>query len=243
MVFGVICEQGPICFTIVPLKTKINQDTYQAMIKEHVVPRIKAYEAQPGGKKVIFQQDGASSHTAKTTLDFFGKEKLLLLQNWPPKSPDLSPIENIWSLMKRDLQHDRPLTLQELVGRVGECFSKASSASTCKNLYRSLPNRLQLCIDNDGARLPYWAFQRNFLYTIYCLSDVLFFVSLEILFCCWRFLCQMFICCSIFTVVFANWKSAGTRRFLCKGHSICFFFSFFSVEDAVFLLSLSTVKK
>ena len=126
---------------------------------------------------------------------------------------------------------------------VGECFSKASSASTCKNLYRSLPNRLQLCTDNDGAQLPYWAFQRNFLYTIYCLSDVLFFVSLEILFCCWRFLCQMFICCSIFTVVFANWKSAGTRRFLCKGHSICFFFSFFSVEDAVFLLSLSTVKK
>ena len=61
MVFGVISEQGPICFTIVPQKTKINQDTYQEMLKTHVLPRIRKYESQPGGIKIVFMQNGASS--------------------------------------------------------------------------------------------------------------------------------------------------------------------------------------
>lgn len=43
------------------------------MIRQHVIPKIRNYEKN-AGVSVMFQQDGASSHTAHTTLDFFGKE-------------------------------------------------------------------------------------------------------------------------------------------------------------------------
>ena len=155
MVFGVICEQGPICFTVVPLKTKINQDTYQAMIKELVLPKIRSFEQQPGSPKVTFQQDGASSHTAHTTKDFFGRECVNLLQDWPPKSPDLSPIENIWGIMKQELSKHPALTLKELEERVVQAWQNACTAKTCKKLYESMRNRLELCIQNGGSRIRY----------------------------------------------------------------------------------------
>ncbi|GFW31845.1 transposable element Tcb1 transposase [Trichonephila clavipes] len=44
----------------------------------------------------IFQQDNAQSHAARIVQRFFVNHQIELLP-WPARSPDLSPIENIWS--------------------------------------------------------------------------------------------------------------------------------------------------
>ena len=65
------------------------------MISNQVVPCIRQYKSQPGSGETFFQQDGgAPSHAAKANIDKFGQEQVALLPNWPPRSPDLSPIEN-----------------------------------------------------------------------------------------------------------------------------------------------------
>ena len=52
--------------------------------------------------KLIFEQDGASSHTSK--FNIFLLNKLFTKDGWlqnPPNSPDLAyPIERLWGLIK-----------------------------------------------------------------------------------------------------------------------------------------------
>ena len=57
-------------------------------------------EAQPG---LAFQQDGAPSHTAKTTKCWLARNDIPLFPH-PPNSPDLNPIEPIWHELKKRLR-------------------------------------------------------------------------------------------------------------------------------------------
>ena len=45
--------------------------------------------------------------------EFFKENKLIAI-SWPPLSPDLNPIENLWDHMKRKIKRRSPQTLVEL---------------------------------------------------------------------------------------------------------------------------------
>lgn len=59
--------------------------------------------AEPG---LIFAQDNAPTHTAyrvQSWLQEWARENGVLLVAWPPYSPDLNPIENLWKLIKEEI--------------------------------------------------------------------------------------------------------------------------------------------
>jgi hypothetical protein len=63
----------------------------------------EALEEQHGRYGFIFQEDNAPGHgPCRGVLQEFAR-----LWNWPVKSPDLSPIEQVWAYLKRKLRGRR----------------------------------------------------------------------------------------------------------------------------------------
>ncbi|GFY05709.1 transposable element Tcb1 transposase [Trichonephila clavipes] len=68
----------------------------QRYISEVLEPVVLPY--LQGLVTAIFQQDNARPHVARIVERFFVNHQIALLP-WPARSPDLSPIENMWSMV------------------------------------------------------------------------------------------------------------------------------------------------
>ena len=71
---------------------------------------------------------------------------------WPPSSPDMSPIEGIWSLLKRRNQnrHSRPVTVRALHSAIQEEWDSITSDEIL-SLTSSVPEHIQELLLNHGG--------------------------------------------------------------------------------------------
>lgn len=123
--------------------------SYITLLREKILPWIRR---QRKGN-LIFQQDNAPAHTARATTQFFAEEKVDVL-DWPSNSPDLNPIENIWGILKRNVDKRRPQTLNDLISIAKEEWKKIS-LSTVKACIDSMPKRLNDAIQRKGEKTDY----------------------------------------------------------------------------------------
>ncbi|GFU12791.1 RNA-directed DNA polymerase from mobile element jockey [Trichonephila clavipes] len=116
------------------------------MITNFFIPELNNHDVQ----ELWFQQDGATRHTARATIDLlkdtFGDHLIsrFELVNWPPRSCDLTPLDYfLWGYVKSFVYVDKPQTLDHLEDNI------------CRVISDIRPQMLEKVIENWTSRLDY----------------------------------------------------------------------------------------
>lgn len=136
MIWGCMTATG--VGKIYMLEGTINSRMYLEIVKDTV----EAEARRLIGPDFIFQQDNAPIHTAKIVKQYFRENDFTVL-NWPPQSPDLSPIENLWDHLKTKISDKKPRNLLELRKLINVDWIKIEP-DCCRELVESIPHRLCL---------------------------------------------------------------------------------------------------
>ncbi|GFT19275.1 transposable element Tc3 transposase [Trichonephila clavipes] len=110
----------------------------------------RAQKLRLKSSRVQFQQDGATCHTARATIDLlkdtFGDCLISRFGpvNWPPRSCDLTPLDYfLWGYVKSLVYEDKPQTLDHLEDNIRRVIADIR------------PQMLEKVIENRTSRLDY----------------------------------------------------------------------------------------
>ena len=127
-------------------KATIDSQKYRQILAE-IVPYTDAlYE-----EGWILQQDGATPHKSAKTKNWLSGNNIQILQ-WPPSSADLSPIENVWQILKNEVEEKTPKNVPELREKIQESQHILTSEMR-SNLMNSVSVRLNEVICSKGKQI------------------------------------------------------------------------------------------
>lgn len=147
---------GPYFFEDVDGNTvTLNGNRYRQMLQEYFFHEVEDMNTE----NIWFQQDGATAHTARETMDMlrmnFPQRVISRFDDvpWPPRSIDLSPLDIfLWGYLKGKVYIDKPNTLQELklkiIQEINRIIPEMLSA-----VMNSVIKRVRLCFTNNGNHL------------------------------------------------------------------------------------------
>ena len=141
-----ISARGKVGINI--FKQNLKSDKYIDILSNNLLPHIA--ELYPNGW--YFQQDNHPVHTSRAVKIFI--EKNMKYINWPRYSSDLSPIENLWPILKKNIRKKQPQTVTELENFIYEEWNKLKD-DYISSLCKSIQSRITQCIENCGDKINY----------------------------------------------------------------------------------------
>jgi len=133
---------------LIALEGNQNADSYIETLDEGLIDQLVAAEDELGSK-MTFMQDNAPCHKAKKVTQFLADNNVSVM-DWPPQSPDLNPIENLWAIIKASGSKKKfPTSKDELIDQVMSVWDELNP-ELLDTLAESITSRLSLCLRLDG---------------------------------------------------------------------------------------------
>jgi hypothetical protein len=102
----------------------------------------------------IFQFDGARVHTSRISKNWLNTNQIRFCDDWPAKSPDLNPIENLWSIVGYQVRIRQPTNVVQLKRYVIQEMQRICR-HMIKILIDSMPHRIEAVIAAKGGHTKY----------------------------------------------------------------------------------------
>ena len=138
--------RGPIQF--IEPGTTVNAKSYLNIIQNKLPVHMAIHQCS------IYQQDGATCHQAGIVRKWLRDSRIDVL-DWPGNSPDINPIENLWTLVKKKVQLRRPDSILDLKHAIRSVWVLDVNKSLCEKLIDSLPTRINLILKARGQPIKY----------------------------------------------------------------------------------------
>lgn len=138
----------------------ITSAEYEQVLLQGLLPEGKRLFTLGGHSTWVLQQDNDPTHkkAAATALKAWNDSNpgntVSMLPNWPPNSPDLSIIENIWAWAQQKVDAAGCKTFEEFKTCI-ERTLQAVPQQLINKLFQSMKHRMQHCIDLEGDRTKY----------------------------------------------------------------------------------------
>lgn len=149
MVWGGFAAAGKTKLAV--LVGKQSSEHYVYTLSEYLLPFAHLHY----GADFVFQQDNASIHTSTVAKEFFDEQAVRVL-DWPARSPDLNPIENVWAIMSRDVYRNGTQyeSVALLTAAVVAAWQRIPQ-DTLTTLISSMPRRCIEVIKKKGNKTHY----------------------------------------------------------------------------------------
>ena len=147
MAWGGISKKGKtplFCFTNI-----MDGPFYVSILQNQLLPAARNMYR----RNWRLQQDNDPKHTSRVAKNFIAENSICTI-DWPSNSPDLNPIENMWTIIKNNVEKRMPQNINELTRFLIEEWEEIPQ-ETVNNLVSSMKTRCELVLANNGDRISY----------------------------------------------------------------------------------------
>lgn len=147
MIWGCMSQNGVGILRFI--SGSMDSKEYISTMKENMIPSAEKLHR----RYFVYQQDNAPCHKSHATMQWFEDNEVQLLE-WPSRSPDLNPIENLWQIIGTRVAAYRPANRHELREAISTIWNNIS-VQECQKLVQSMVKRVQLCLKAKGGPIDY----------------------------------------------------------------------------------------
>ena len=149
MVWGYFSGRGSGTLWFMPKNTTINGAVFLGIRQD----KLQTHMGILGSS--VFQHDGASCHRTTAVTRCPANEDIEVLGRWPRSSPDLNPIENLWTVMKQKVSGLNSTSEKSLTEVIKKMWVTDITPAYCEKLAKSMPTRIRAVLAVKGQHTKY----------------------------------------------------------------------------------------